>query len=321
MYTIENDYLIAKITPYGAALVSLVDKRSGIDVVLGFDDEQKYQKHEGNPYFGATVGRFANRIANGRFELNGITYKLDQNNGVNAIHGGQIGLTWRKYHLQTLGDDKVIFRVFSCDNEDGYPGDLTMEISYRLCEDKLIFGITGQCSKDSLFNITNHSYFNLNGKGDILNHRLQIFADKVALNDENGMATIDQLGVADTAFDFREAREIGANLKRGHANLDKGGGLDHHFVVENLQNKVLAKLQGERLLLTVESDLPGVQVYTASKMQGIKGKNDQLYGPFAGIALECQYYPNNINYEGVLQALIHRREIVSHYISYQLSEI
>lgn len=312
-YVIENDFLKAEVSTLGATLVSLIDKESGMDLVLGFDSDEDYLNYAG-ANIGATIGRNANRIGNARFTLNGVEYQLSVNNNMNQLHGGGInGFAFKEWKLEDLKEEEITLSYFSKDGEEGFPGNLKTRVSYRLSKNSLDFCFEGESDQDTIFNITNHSYFTL-GDEDILNDELYISTGRYAPTDEFAL-TLDQVeDVRDTPYDFREYRRIGDNLSK----LETG--IDNNYVWENFDEKHMASFRNGKLQLDVFSDLPDMHVYTAYYLNGEKGKYGKVYHPYGAIALECQYFPNGINYgEKYLLPLLRKGEKMSHHIRYEVT--
>lgn len=312
LYKIENDCLLVEISTIGATITKFIDKKTNTDIVLGFNDEKDYCP-EKSPYFGTTVARNANRIGNATFKLNDVTYNLVANNGPNNLHSNK-GTSFKDFNLIDKKDNMLKFDINMKDGEDGFPGDLHLIVTYELINNKLKLSYEGLSNKDTIFNVTNHSYFNLDGGiNDVLNHEIKIYTDEVAINDENGMASDKVLKVNDTSFDFREFTVLSKNFDKRHPNLASGG-IDHNYVFENLDFKKMISVKNSKLCLTVSSDLPNVQVYTACTFGEIKGKND--YKKFYGIAIEPQFYPNSINYSNYLKPIIKANTKTCHSIEY-----
>lgn len=316
IYTLENDYLLVKVSTMGATLVSFIDKKTNKDIVLGYDDEKGYLI-ETSYHLGATVARNANRIARGHFKINDVDYQISINDGENSLHSGVGDLSFRGYEVKEVDSSKLVLTIHDTDGSGGFPGNLDLEVTYKLEDNNLIYSFTGLCDKDSLLNVTNHSYFNLDeGKNNILNHKLKVYTNKLALN--TGSMSSDQIiNVKDTPFDFVEEKTIGDNFKIGHDNLSNGG-IDHNYVWEKIEDKKMATYSNEKLSLTVSSDLPDMHIYTANYLGPIKGKNNLTYGQYDGICFECQYYPNGINYEGILKPIIKANAPMKHFIKYTL---
>ena len=316
IYTIENEYLRVKVSTVGATLVSFIDKKTNTDIVLGFDDQASYFKNTG-PHLGATVGRNANRIADGSFVINGEKYQLSLNEPGICLHSGVGDLSFRGYTLKELKEDEIVLSLFDGDMSGGFPGNLNLEVSYSLKNNQLIYSFTGLCDKDSILNITNHSYFNLNGGVDtVFDQELKVYTDKVALN-VGPMASDEVIDVNGTAFDFTTLSKLNDVLSKGHSNLSKCG-LDHNYVFEDMSFKKMAELHSDKLSLTVESDLPGMHIYTGNYLGHLEGKNGRIYEDYYGICFECQYYPNGINYDNFIKPYIYKDKEVNHKIVYTL---
>lgn len=314
-HIIENDQIRAEISELGATLVRFIEKGSGKDIVLGFDSDEEYLKNSG-PNLGATIGRNANRIGNARFTLNGKEYRLTVNDNMNQLHGGGIeGFAFRMWETIEKKDDMVKLHYFSKDGEQGFPGNLSVTVTYRLDKDSLIFAFEGECDADTIFNITNHSYFNL-GDPDIRDEKLRITTDRYSPTDEYSLTLDETRDVKDTPYDFCETRRIGDSLER------LSTGIDNNYVWENTDDKLMCELSNDSLSLKVYSDLPDMHVYTGYYLNGEEGKYGQVYVPYKGIALECQYYPNGINYgDRYLLPVLKKGQKMSHYIRYEIDGI
>ena len=295
----------AKISNYGGIVVSLlVPDRNGQlgDVVLGYDNLAGYIKE--SPYFGSLIGRYGNRIAKGKFTLNGKEYTLAANDGPNHLHGGKKGfdkVVWTpKIILSTTGPALELTYI-SEDGEEGYPGRLTVKAVYRLTDDNALrLDYTATTDKDTVLNLTQHSYFNLAGKGDILNHVVMIPADRFTPVDKTLIPTGQLPSVAGSPFDFRTPTAIGARIGQDHEQLKFGGGYDHNWVV----NKPLGKLglmarvtePTTGRVLEVVSTEPGLQFYSGNFLDGkITGKGSWAYQFRNGFCMEPQHYPDSPN--------------------------
>ena len=314
-YTLENNYLLIEVSELGASLVKMIDKQTGKDIVLGFDSDEDYLKYAGTN-IGASVGRNANRIGEAKFTLNDQTYQLSVNDNMNQLHGGGVnGFAFKMWKLEELKEDEIVLSYFSKDLEEGFPGNLNVKVSYRLYENNLIFTYSGISDKDTILNMTNHSYFNLGDK-DILNHYLHITADKYAPVDEYSLTLDEVLDTKDSPYDFNEFTRIGDNL----AKLPCG--IDNNYVWENFDDKLMCELKYDDLQLNVYSDLPDMHVYTAYYLNGELGKYNQRYDKYQAICLECQYFPNGINYGNkYLLPILRKDETMSHYIRFELKQI
>jgi aldose 1-epimerase len=293
---------------YGAIITSWkVPDRSGqlADIVLGFDDPDGYVK--GNTsYFGAIVGRYGNRIGNAQFALDGRTYKLAANNGVNHLHGGIRGfdkVLWSAEAHKTTDGAAVAFSRTSADGEEGYPGALKARITYTLTnKNELIVTYEATTDKPTVVNLTQHSYFNLAGQGtgDILNHELRINADRYTPVDKTLIPTGELASVEGTPFDFRKPTRIGARINSEHPQIQFGRGYDHNWVLArsgedlSLAAEVYEPTSGRTL--QVATTEPGVQFYAGNFLDGsITGKSGRVYRQRYGFCLETQHFPDSPN--------------------------
>lgn len=296
---------VAKITNYGATLTELwvPDKNGKLgDVVLGYDSLEGYLTR--HPYFGSTVGRVANRIARGRFMLDGTEYVLATNNGPNALHGGLKGfdrVIWTAEPIMAAAGPAVRFTYLSPDGEEGYPGNLKATVTYTLTNrDELRLDYQATTDKATPVNLTHHSYFNLGGaeNGGILNHRLMIAADRYTPVDDTLIPTGEIAPVAGTALDFRKPKRIGKDISRA------GGdpvGYDHNFVLNRPGPGLVlaARLQDPRSGRCMElwTTEPGLQFYSGNFLDGtITGKRGVVYHKHWGLCLEAQHYPDSVNH-------------------------
>lgn len=308
LYTLKNSKgMEAAITNYGGIVVSLkVPGRGGAasDVVLGFDSLDGYLKE--HPYFGAIIGRYGNRIAKGLFTLNGAQYKLARNNGENSLHGGLKGFDkqlWTGKEGSSADGPSVELTYVSKDGEEGYPGTLSAKVVYTLTEaNELRIDYTATTDKDTVVNLTNHSYFNLAGQGDgtILGHELMLAADRFTPVDSGLIPTGELRPVEGTPFDFRKPTAIGARIEQDDEQLKLGKGYDHNFVLASgggalaLAARVTEPKSGRVMeVLTTE---PGIQFYTGNFLDGsVTGKGGKAYAHRYGFCLETQHFPDSPN--------------------------
>jgi aldose 1-epimerase len=306
LYTLTNAKgMKAKVMTYGAILTELdapdKDGKFG-DVTLGFDDLKGYLGE--HPYFGATVGRVANRIAKGKFTLDGHEYKLATNNGPNALHGGIKGfdkVVWKAEPVETKHGAAVKFTYVSPDGEEGYPGTLTASVTYTLTDDnELQLDYTATTDKATPVNLTNHTYFNLAGpaSGDILGHELMLAADKYTPEDDTLIPTGKIEPVKGTPLDFTAPHKIGERI--GDLKGDPGG-YDHNFVLRGgdkgpaLAARVTEPKTGR--VMEMYTTEPGVQFYSGNFLDGkVKGKDGVAYKKNQGFCLEAQHYPDSVNH-------------------------
>lgn len=303
LYTMTNtNGITAKITNYGAILVSLkVPDKNGklADITLGFDTLDGYIK--GHPYFGAIVGRYANRIGEAKFKLNGIEYKLAANNGPNHLHGGIKGfdkVVWKAECVLADSDGAMVkLSYLSKDGEEGYPGNLACTVTYTLTkDDELKINYEAETDKTTILNLTNHTYWNLagQGNGDILAHELMLSADKYTPVDEGLIPTGEIKSVKDSPMDFTKPMIIGSRI------IQVEGGYDHNYVLNSgggtlaLCARVYEPTSGR--IMEIHTIEPGVQFYTGNFLDGsITGKAGKVYNKNYGFCLETQHFPDSPN--------------------------
>lgn len=305
LYTLQNDRLHITLTNYGARLVSLrVKDKDGkdTDVILGYDTANEFKQNASN-YYGAIVGRYGNRIGNATFTLNDTTYELEKNDGENSLHGGANGVYNKVWTVEQTADTAITLAYTSPDGEAGYPGTVTMKVTYSITDEGgLVMDYVGTTDKETVLNLTNHAYFNLNGEGDatILDHELQIDADAITEVDANLIPTGKSLPVAGTAFDFRQAQTIGSRIDAENAQLAVGKGYDHNFELikgdgfRKVATVYAPKTGIEMQILTTE---PGLQFYSGNFMTDSdpKGKGGKGYPFRSAFCLETQHFPDAPN--------------------------
>ena len=306
-FTLRNAHGIeVKAITLGAIITSVrVPDRAGRfdDIVLGYDDLAGYLRKPS--YFGAVVGRYGNRIAKGRFTLDGKTYTLAINNGPNHLHGGVKGfdkVVWKGERASGAGAASVTFRYTSRDGEEGYPGTLEARVTYTLTDrDELSFEYAATTDKPTVVNLTQHSYFNLTGgRTDILGHQLTIDADRFTPVDATLIPTGQLAPVEGTPLDFRRATAIGARIGQDDAQLRNGGGYDHNFVInrrgEGLVHAARVVDPASGRTLDVQTTEPGVQFYTGNFLDGtITGQGGIVYKKRWALCLETQHFPDSPN--------------------------
>ncbi len=307
LYTLTNrNGMQVAITNYGGRVVKLlVPDRQGemADVVLGFDHLPGYLGNE--PFFGALVGRYANRIGNARFKLNGVEYQLEANDGKNSLHGGSHGFDKKVWKAKEISGAEPALELtyLSKDGEEGYPGNLTATVVYTLTnKNELKIDYRAITDKDTVVNLTNHSYFNLvgQGNGDILKTQLMINADRFTPVDSTLIPTGELRKVEGTPLDFRMLTPIGAHINADDEQMRFGKGYDHNFVLSRKgPGPVLAARAidpGSGRELEVLTTQPGVQFYSGNFLDGsVKGKGGIAYGKRSGFCLETQHFPDSPN--------------------------
>ncbi|MCY4672763.1 MAG: galactose mutarotase [Bacteroidetes bacterium] len=305
----------ASIITYGATLTALtVPDRDGFmeDIVLGHDTLSGYL--EANPYFGSIVGRYANRIAGGSFTLDGETHTLARNNGPNHLHGGVRGFDKVNWEVGEVIEDTnqvgLTLNYVSADGEEGYPGTLTVRVTYLLTEDnRLIVDYEAITDKATPVNLTQHAYFNLAGGGSIMGHHLTLAASHYTPVDSTLIPTGEILPVEGTVFDFLGGKRIGDQIDHDDPQLLYGGGYDHNFVLNRVSRDLMLAatvLEPESgRILEVHTTKPGIQFYTGNFLDGsITGKKEVRYGRRTGFCLETQYYPDSPNQTNFPSAIL-----------------
>ena len=301
LYTLKNENdLLVKITDFGGIITEIHTKdRNGKmgNIVLGFDNLEQYT--EENPYFGALIGRFGNRIAMAKFSLDGKDYQLEANNGKNALHGGLKGFDKVVWDAEIISSDSsaaLKLMYLSQDGEEGYPGNLTVTVTYELLPDQLIISYEAETDKATVLNLTNHSYFNLAGEGNILDHILYINASKYTPVDSTLIPTGELANVEGTPFDFRKPTIIGKRIQ------EVGGdpvGYDHNYVIDDnagemrIAAKAMDPLSGR--WLEVSTTEPGVQFYSGNFLHGTLVSGGAPIEQYEGFCLETQHFPDSPN--------------------------
>ncbi|HEY3854125.1 MAG TPA: aldose epimerase family protein [Verrucomicrobiae bacterium] len=319
----------ARVSNYGGILVSFTaPDRDGnmADIVLGYDQLQGYL--DKTPYFGALVGRCANRIANAKFILDETTYSLAINNGPNSLHGGKKGfdkVIWQPTMTRVATGPALELTYYSVDGEEGYPGNLNVKAVYSLDEnDSLRVDLSATTDQTTIVNLTQHTYFNLAGKGDVLSHQVQIEADRFTPVDATMIPTGELKSVTGTPFDFRQPSAIGARIDADNEQIKLGHGYDHNFVVNNPAGQIgkiarVSEPSGGRVL-EIFSDWPGVQFYTANHLDGsIRGKGGWVYQRRNGFCLEPQNFPDSPNHPNFPSIVLKAGQTYRHTVIYKLS--
>lgn len=296
VFAITGPHSKARFITWGASLIEMsVPDRDGklADVTLGFDEPARYlQPH---PFFGCVAGRYANRIALGKFTLDGKTCQLTTNNGRNHLHGGSGGFDKRNWKGEVLGANGVRFTYVSAHGEEGYPGKLTATVTYTLTDrDELRIDYTATTDAPTVVNLTNHAYWNLSGEPDILGHELQLDAGKYTVVDDESIPTGELRDVAGSEFDFTKSKPISRDIEKTK------GGYDHNWVInpgkagELVLAAVLYAPKSGRTMRML-TDQPGIQLYTGNYLNDVKGRDGKVYGKRAGLCLETQHYPDSPN--------------------------
>lgn len=308
VYTLKDEKLEVQVATYGGEVLSIkVPDRGGkvADVVLGFDAPSGYYENSNSKsaaFFGPIVGRYANRIAHAKFTLDGKEYTLAKNNGDNSLHGGPTGFHNRMWSGKIIPDG-VELTYLSKDGEEGYPGDLSVTVRYTVKDNELKIDYSATTDKDTVLNLTNHSYFNLSGQGNgtILQQQLQLHASRFTPVDSTLIPTGELKAVAGTPFDFLKPHAVGERINADDEQIKLGHGYDHNFVIDG-GGKELTKAAevydpATGRVLEVLTTEPGVQFYTSNFLDGtIKGKQGIAYPRNAALCLETQHFPDSPNH-------------------------
>ena len=318
IYDSENNSV--SILNYGAAIQSLII--NGRDIVLGFDNIEQYEEDENRTYFGAVCGRVANRVENARFYVEGAEYILYKNNGKHSLHGGKYGFDRKYFELTNSDSDSLTFSVFSPDGEEGYPGNLSLSVKYTFRNRLLLIEYIAKTTADCPVNITNHSYFNLDGKGDILSHKLHLNSRYYLEAEDDVCANGNVLPVAGTPFDFTEEKIIEENITAAKNRQPAVGGIDHHFfcnasLTEYRKFGTLIS-SDDKVKMDIFTNQCGAQIYTGNFIEDMTAKNQNI-GAFAGIAIETQFPPNNLNHSHLPNMMLKRGETYYHKTGYKFS--
>ncbi|QIM66210.1 galactose mutarotase [Mannheimia granulomatis] len=317
LFTLENAFLKITLSDLGASWLSCIVKMPNEErEVLVTTSAKNWQKQ--TAYFGATIGRYANRIANAEYSLNGKTYQLGKNNGNNNLHGGALGgdkVTWK---LENQNEQAVKFSYIFADGEEGFGGEVQATVEYRLEQNELKILFNAKANQDTPLCLTNHAYFNLQGFGDVLNHQLMINAEAYLPVDESGIPNAPLKKVDGTSFDFHIAKTIGQDLlSDGDQKAVKG--YDHAFqLAKNSQNPT-ACLTVSDLKMELRTSMPALQLYTGNWLKGQPNAKGGEYEDYAGVALEPEFFPNSVNQPELLQfgGITKAGETYQHSISYR----
>lgn len=315
---LENENSIrAVLSPYGATLVSLdlPDKQGNLEnVILGYDNVKGYV--EDACFFGCTVGRYANRIARGEFELNGKHYSLACNDGQNHLHGGKIGLNkilWQQETQENPDKSNVVFSYLSPDGEEGYPGNLDIKVVYTLNEDnELVIDYTATTDQPTPVNLTNHAYWNLRGagRGSILDHVLLLHCNAYLPVDSGAIPTGIIQPVAGSPFDFTSPKRIGDDIEQTE------NGYDHCYVINESQETpapaAMVHDPSSGRTMEITTTKPGIQLYTGNFLDGVKGADGAVFNRQEALCLETQFYPDSINQPAFPSPVLNPGETYNH---------
>ncbi|MBQ7702871.1 MAG: galactose mutarotase [Firmicutes bacterium] len=307
-FQMENEQLRVTLSNLGCQLQSIEMKEADgyHDVILRPKDPE-HPERDGS-YMGCVVGRIANRIARGKFTLNGVEYTVATNNGPNHLHGGNRGFNCR-YFDYCIEEDGIRFSYDSPDMEEGYPGNLHVEVKYVLRGSSLGIIYNGQSDRDTIINLTNHMYFNLSGGETILDHLLQVKSDHYLPVDGDCLCTGEILSSIGTTFDFNEPHVIGEHMDREDPQIINASGYDHAFVLSNDADQIVLSDEASGRQLTVSTDLPMVHVYSGNVLpSGAAGPDGSHYKSYQGICLETELCPDSINVEEEPRVILRKGE-------------
>lgn len=327
LFQLKNDKLAVTLTNYGARLVTLkVPNKDGgaTDVILGYDSAKEYKENYNN-FYGAIVGRYGNRIGKASFTLNGESYSLEKNDGENSLHGGTNGVYNKVWDVINHTATSITLAYTSPDKEAGYPGTVKMEVTYTLEENGgLAIDYLATTDKETVLNLTNHAYFNLNGAGDssILDHELQIDAKAITEVDHTLIPTGKSLPVAGTAFDFTEPQLVGAHIEDENAQLKIGKGYDHNFELnkkDGFQKVAAVYASKTGIEMQVYTTEPGLQFYSGNFMKDSdpKGKEGKVYPFRSAFCLETQHFPDAPNHPNFASTVLKPGEKYSSKTTYR----
>ncbi len=315
VYTLDNNKnLKAEILSYGGIIKNLWVKKSDneyIDIVLGRDTLEEY--FDNNGFYGAAVGRYANRIYRGKFLINGVEYNVGINDGKNSLHGGKKGYDKYVWDVEEAGTDNeptLIMTITSPDGDEGFPGNVNIKMTYTLSENNgLVINYDAVTDKDTVINLTNHSYFNLNGitGSNIYNLYMQLNCDFYTPNTNECMPYGEILSVKNTPFDFTTGKLVGEEINSDYEQIKMFGGYDHNFIINGTGFRKLGTVSSSETNISMEvyTDKPGVQLYTGNCIQeGRVCKNGQMYNIHDALCLETQYFPNSTSYSHFLSPVL-----------------
>lgn len=332
LYTLDSgNGLVVQVTNYGGRIVSVwaPDKDGNYeDVVLGFGTIHDCIDNQGEKYMGPVIGRYGNRISNGQFEIDGVKYQLPQNDGTNSLHGGIEGFDMRVWDVVKVDEKSITMSYVSSDGEQGYPGNLAVEMTYKLTSDnELVIDYKATTDKATHVNLTNHSQFNLAGakSGTILNHIMTVNASHITPVDDILIPTGKIAPVEGSPFDFRNATRIGERIDNDNEQLKKGGGYDHNWVLDKknpdaVELAVTLYEPNSGRVLEVFTDQPGIQIYTGNFFNGkVAGKYGEPFAYRGAVALETQKFPNTPNQPNFPTTLLNPGETYTHTCIYKFT--
>ncbi|MDO5564296.1 MAG: aldose epimerase family protein [Eubacteriales bacterium] len=314
---INSKLNFVKISNFGATIMQIVledinNKKT--DITLGYDTIEEYMRKDNIYYFGATCGRFANRIKNAKFKIGEKEYKLNNNDGNNILHGGEEGFNKKIFNILKIEEENdkniLVLEYFSKDLEMGFPGNLNLSVTFSF-DDNDVLSITyeAKSDKDTYVNFTNHTYFNLNGveeSNNIENHYLQIDSKHILELDNEQVPNGKLFNIKNTPFDFTNTKQIGKEIN--DILLKKTKGYDHNYCLDDTKKSIKVFSELTKIKLEIKTTLNGMQLYTANFLENVKGKKNIIYNKRSGVCFETQHYPNNPNINAFPKSLLKKDE-------------
>ena len=323
MYTLKNESIRLGVLNIGASIryLDVKDKDGNFhNVILGYNDIEKYK--DNTSFFGTVVGRNANRIKDATFSINGKRYTMDRNENGNNLHSGYSFFCNREYLLTASSEDFITLTLFSNNLDQGFPGNMTFSVTYRIDGPSLSITYTAISDEDTVFNPTNHSYFNLDSGNDVYGHTLQVSSSEVVEVDNELIPTGKLIDVTGTVFDLRNERMLGDILAPLDPSLKQTKGIDHNFIFdENEYDEPVVRLccHNTGICMDVFSDMPSVQIYTANYIDNVHGTDDAVYGIHSGICIETGFVPDSINSEVFKRPLLKKNEVCKYTTRFEFS--
>lgn len=331
IYTLANKDTSVKITNYGGIILSLLTKNKDgkqDDIVLGYDNFDDYKTT--TTYFGSIIGRCANRIGKAEIEVNEVKYQLEKNDGNNHLHGGNKGfnrVVWDSEIKNDKDGEYLKLSYFSRDGEENYPGNLEVIVEYKLTdENELVINYYGKSDKDTVLNLTNHSYFNLRGhaSGDVLEHKVKIYAKNITVANEQSIPTGEIRNILGTPMDFTVLKKVGQDIEKEYDQLINGNGYDHNWIIDDYTGelKKAAEVIDDKTgrMLEVFTTKPGIQFYTGNFLnENEVGKGGVSYKKRQGLCLETQYFPDSLHHSGFSNVILEAGQEYKHTTIYKMS--
>lgn len=313
--SIENEFIQATLSCYGAHLVSLIYKPLNRECVCGFDNIKDLKSQ--TFYLGACVGRVANRIKDGQFMLNENQIQLDINNGSNHLHGGKDGFNQKLFSCTKVNEDTLIAKLFDAEKTNSYPGDINFELSFQCVDASLLIKMKASTTKDTLFDPTLHTYFNLNEnkRTSVLNHKIQLNADVFYGLDASGCTERNLINVT-SLFNPREYTSISAILKQRNSQLERAKGIDHYYHKKDIRDPFFANCKVNDLSLRVETSHVGAHIYSGNYLESTSALSASFLQENGGVCFETHHIPNSINFERASAPILNKNKIYTSWTSY-----